>query len=237
MSIYYSNDQDNPVKNLFDHKFKSELPKLINLDNGGTWSVSSIYDSDIINISTYGRITCEYAKVIIDDDNNIVSRELIITYKLNNMLYQTTFFLKIIPRPLLILLETNGQIIHKEYDGTSIFNLRNESYIDKIKYISEGSNYKIKDINSIYIEAKFHNGTKDVIFGGDTNNLLDISLNIINKTDNYIIDIYSFGSNRLNFCKEVGLISERIINFIPNDYFKIYDGTNIAYVTFKTTNI
>jgi hypothetical protein len=237
MSIYYSNDQDNPVKNLFDHKFKSELPKLINLDNGGTWSVSSIYDSDIISISTHGRITCEYAKVIIDNDNNIVSRELIITYKLNNMLYQTTFYLKIIPRPLLILLETNGQVINKEYDGTSIFNLRNESYIDKINYVSEGSNYKIKDTNSIYIEAKFHNGNKEVIFGGDANNLLDISLNIINKTDNYIIDIYSFGANRLNCCKEVGLISERIIDFIPNDYFKIYDGTNIAYVTFKTINV
>ena len=236
MSIYYSNDQNNPVENLFDHKFKSDLPKLINLDNGGTWNISSIYDGDIIRISTHGRITCEYAKVIIDN-NNIVSRELIITYKINNILYQTTFYLKIIPRPLLILLETNGIIIDKEYDGTSVFNFKNENYINKIKFLSEGNSYLIKDQSSIYIEAKFYNDNKEISFGGDANKLLDISLNIINKTDNYIVDLHSYGSNRLNCCKEIGLISERIIDFIHNDYFKIYDGTNIAYITLKTINV
>lgn len=235
MSIYYSNDQNNPVKNLFDHKFKSELPKLIDLDNDGIWNISSIYDNDIISISSHGRITCEYAKVIIDN-NNIVSRELIVTYKVNNILYQTTFYLKIIPRTLLVLLETNGQIINKEYDGTSVFNLKNEEYINKIKYISEGYNYLLKDINSIYVEAKFYNNNNEVDFGGESNNLLDISLNIINKTDNYIIDLYSYGTNRLNCCEKVGLISERIIDFIPNNYFKIYDGTNIAHITFKIIN-
>ena len=122
MSIQYFNDQNNPVKILFDHKFTSELPKLNNLNYDGIWNITSIYNTDIINICSKGIITCKYAEVIYDSNKNILSRELNVTYFYNNILYQTIFYLKIIPRTILVIQETNDQIINKEYDGTSWFN-------------------------------------------------------------------------------------------------------------------
>ncbi len=232
MSINYQNDQINPVIIIYDHKYKSTKPKLNKINKGGIWSIESPVVNDLFEISLKGVVEYKNGDVIIDENKNIKIRELKINYNINNEIYTTIFYVKIIPRTILITL--NNEIIIKEYDGTSLINN------SKIKYnfISYGKIYKFNYKKIIDIEAKFYKDNKEVTYGGSQENLLDISLNIINKSNNYEIDYYSYGTSFLNFCKNIGYIKKIKLFLEPiKNISKVYDGNISINVDFKILNL
>ena len=226
MSINYQNDQNNPVLVLYDHEYKSKQPILDKIDKGGLWTIESPIVGDIFKISKKGVVEYKKGDVIIDK-----IRELIITYTVNGIIYKTLFYIKIIQRTLLVTIN-NDEIITKEYDGTSVINNKLINYI----FISNGIPYKFNYNNYLDIEAKFYKNNVPVTFGGSEEELLDISLNIINKSNNYLIDIYSY-----NYCKNAGYIKRKKIE--PENIkktSKIYDKTtniNIQVANFGSFNV
>jgi len=231
MSIKYQNDQNNPLIIQYDHEYKSNQPKLDQINKGGKWYLNENIDN--IEITSKGIIIIKKSDVLFDVNNNIKLRELIVNYEINDKIYNTTFYIKIIPRTLLVTISDNG-IITKEYDGTSIIDNNKINYI----FISNGISYIFDYKNILEIEAKFYKDNNEKTFGGNEEDLLDISLNIVNKSKNYIIDFYSFGTNNLNCCKNIGYITKSILLLEnKNKISKIYDGTNNVLINFKVDNL
>lgn len=233
MSIKYQNDQNNPLIIQYDHEYKSNQPKLYEIDKGGKWYLKLNENTDNIKITSKGIIIIKNVDVLFDINNKIKLREIIVNYEIHDKIYDTTFYVKIIPRTLLVTINDN-EIITKEYDGLSIIDNSKINY----NFVSNGISYIFDYKDILDIEAKFYKDNNEKIFGGNEKDLFDISLNIINKSKNYNIDFYSYGTNNINCCKNIGYITKRILLIeYKKKITKIYDGTTNVLVNFKIENL
>jgi hypothetical protein len=192
MSIKYQNDQNNPLIIHYDHYYKSNQPKLHEIDKCGKWYLKLNENTDNIKITSKGIIIIKKVDVLYDINNKIKLKEIIVNYEINDKIYDTTFYVKIIPRTLLVTINDN-EIITKEYDGLSIIDNSKINY----NFVSNGISYIFDYKDILDIEAKFYKDNNEKIFGGNEKDLFDISP-VIDYGNDFDAELFNKKAKHLN---------------------------------------